>query len=183
MAPGGFLSLDSGSGRPCRLLCKIWGPWSQRAPRGTKKDTHMGLSLEMNGRGGLPPITFEPWHLATCPCGFWFRLPVASPVQNLGPLGSTGPLQASKRHWTNASIHYLCRGALSPPTFERKVPESRERSALTNLAPLNTLVVEPSLYRLPFRRYSQKKGQKYVISGPRSAPKGPIATFLASTDR
>ena len=34
------------------------------------------------------PITFESWHLAPCLFGFWFRPPVASSVQNLGPLGS-----------------------------------------------------------------------------------------------
>ena len=160
MAPGGFLSLDSGSGRPCRLLCKIWDPWSQRGPQGTVKETPFGPPLTMNGGEGLPPTTFEPWRLAPCAFGFWFSLPVASPVQNLGPLGSTGALQAQKRHWTNASIHYLCRGALSPPTFERKVPDSRERSASTRLALLNALVVEPSLYDLPFQRYSQKKKKK-----------------------
>ena len=160
MAPGGFLSLDSGSGRPCRLLCKIWDPWSQRGPQGTGKETHSGPPSTMNGGAGLPPTTFEPWRLAPCAFGFWFSLPVASPVQNLGPLGSTGRLQSPKRHWNDSALISYAEGLFSPPTFERKVPDSRERSASTRLALLNAPVVEPSLYDLPFQRYSQKKAKK-----------------------
>ena len=101
--------------------------------------------------------------------GFWFKAPVPSPVQNLGPLGSTVPLQAPKRHWRAASLNFLCRGGFSPPTFERKVLASRDWSALTNLTALNTLVVEPSLYDLPFQRYSQNTSFP-VLAPPLNVP-------------